>query len=134
MVAVAAAVGAACGGDGTPAATGPSLSGEAAAGRSVAKANGCLSCHTDDGGDGVGPTFLGLAGSEVELEDGSTVTADRDYLRRSILEPNAQIVAGFRPIMPQRRLPEGDVDAIIAYLEAIGSSSGKDTSGTGSSG
>jgi cytochrome c oxidase subunit 2 len=55
----------------------------------------CLGCHTIDGTPGVGPTWLGLYGRQETLEDGTTITVDDAYIRHSILNPNAQIVAGF---------------------------------------
>jgi len=55
----------------------------------------CASCHSIDGSTLVGPSWLGLYGSEVTLSDGSTVTADEEYIRNSILDPASQIVAGF---------------------------------------
>ena len=56
---------------------------------------GCVGCHSIDGSPSVGPTWLGLFGREEALTDGSTVTADEQYLLRSILEPSAQVVEGF---------------------------------------
>lgn len=96
------------------------LSPAAQEGLRVAETNGCTSCHSTGGRDGVGPSWNGLAGSEVELDDGSVVVADEEYLRRSIVEPNAQIVAGYRGIMPERSLDPAEVDAIVAYLQEIG--------------
>lgn len=55
----------------------------------------CAGCHSVDGSRLVGPTWLGLYGREEQLEDGTTVTADEDYIHNSILNPNDQIVAGF---------------------------------------
>lgn len=97
------------------------LTGPAAGGQEAVRDLGCTTCHTVDGGDGVGPTFSGLAGSKVQLEGGRTVTADDAYLRRSITHPSAQVVAGFRPIMPDRDLTDAQVGSIVAYLRAIGS-------------
>jgi cytochrome c oxidase subunit II len=81
----------------------------------------CITCHSTDGREVVGPTFLGLYGSTVELEDGSTVTADAAYIRESIYEPNAKIVAGFMPVMPSfdGTLSDDEVDAIIAYIQTL---------------
>lgn len=63
---------------------------------------GCVACHSTDGSPGVGPTWQGLYLHEVLLADGSTVTADDDYLVNSIFDPNAQVVSGFNPnLMPQ---------------------------------
>jgi cytochrome c oxidase subunit 2 len=97
------------------------LSAAAEQGREIARDEGCASCHREQG-DGVGPAWQGLAGSEVELADGTTVVADEEYLRRSIVEPNAQIVEGYSGIMPERRLDEADVDAIVTYLLELGES------------
>ena len=65
---------------------------------------------------GAGPSWVGLAGSTVELDDGSTPVADEAYLRRSISEPQAQRVAGYTIAMPENGLSEDEVDAIVAYI------------------
>jgi cytochrome c oxidase subunit 2 len=62
---------------------------------------GCVACHSTDGTEMAGPSWQGIFGSEVSLEDGSSVTVDEDYLRRSILMPGDQIVAGYQDIMPK---------------------------------
>ena len=63
---------------------------------------GCIACHTLDGAVAPGPTWLGLYQKEESLDDGSTVSVDEEYLRRSIIDTNGQIVSGFAPnIMPQ---------------------------------
>jgi cytochrome c oxidase subunit 2 len=62
----------------------------------------CAGCHSLDGTAGAGPTWQGLYGREEQLTDGTTVTADDEYIRTSIIDPNHQIVAGFNPnVMPQ---------------------------------
>lgn len=63
---------------------------------------GCVACHSLDGAPGVGPTWQGIYLREEPLTDGTTAIADEEYISNSILNPNAQIVAGFNPnIMPQ---------------------------------
>ncbi len=91
-------------------------------GAAVADATGCMGCHSVDGSESVGPTWLGLFGSEVQLEDGSTVTADEAYVRDSILDPESQIVAGYPKLMPPAysTLEEGDIEALIAYIKSLG--------------
>lgn len=81
----------------------------------------CLACHSNDGTPRVGPTFKGLAGSQRTLADGSTVTADDDYLMRSILEPNAQVVQGFPPAMPPMAgtLNQTQIESIILYIKSL---------------
>lgn len=84
---------------------------------------GCLGCHSTDGSRMVGPTFKGIFGTEVEVEkDGKkqTVVRDRNYLRRAIVEPKAEIVVGYPPVMPASTgLSDAEIDAIIDHLETI---------------
>jgi cytochrome c oxidase subunit 2 len=79
----------------------------------------CQSCHTLDGTAVVGPSFQGLYGKQEQLTDGSSVTVDDNYLRESILEPNAKIVQGFNPIMPANytNLSEEEINALIAFIQ-----------------
>jgi cytochrome c oxidase subunit 2 len=114
------AVAAACGGGGDAAPT--DLSAQEEQGRQIALDRGCQSCHSIDGDRGAGPTWKGLAGSEVTLVDGSTVTADAAYLRESILDSKAKVVESFSPIMPEFDLSDDDVDAVVAYIEALAGS------------
>lgn len=81
----------------------------------------CVTCHSIDGTTGVGPTLKNVYNHEVELEDGSKVLADENYLRQSILEPQADIVKGFQPVMPtyQGLLKDREVDALITYIKSI---------------
>ncbi len=89
-------------------------------GKQLAQANGCLGCHSVDGSPRTGPTWKGLFGSERELEDGSTVVADEDYLKESIVDPNAKIVKGFPPVMPPySQLSEEDLQALIEYIKSL---------------
>ncbi|GJM40303.1 MAG: cytochrome c oxidase subunit 2 [Ardenticatenaceae bacterium] len=58
---------------------------------------GCSGCHSLDGTTGAGPTWQGIYLREELLTDGTTVIADEEYLRDSILNPDDQIVQGFNP-------------------------------------
>lgn len=93
----------------------------AARGEELATSMGCISCHSTDGTQLVGPTWQGLFGREVTLEDGTTVTADEEYLRQAILDPNAQIVQGFAPAMPayEGMLTEEQISDLIAYIQTL---------------
>lgn len=104
----------ACGGDDDS-----GLSEQAATGKDTANSNGCASCHGSDGRGGVGPTWIGLAGSQVELDDGTTVTADDDYLLRAILDPAAEVVPGFAVNMPENGLSEEQALDIVAYINEL---------------
>jgi cytochrome c oxidase subunit II len=62
---------------------------------------GCDACHSFDGTVRLGPSWLGLYGSERIFTDGTSAVADEAYLRESIFEPDALIVLGFPPgVMP----------------------------------
>ena len=80
----------------------------------------CSTCHLPDG-KGRGPSYNGLYGSKVRLADGTTVVADDPYLRESILQPNAKIVAGFQPVMPsyQGLVTEDQILALSAYIRSL---------------
>ena len=89
-------------------------------GKQLAQGNGCLSCHSTDGSQLVGPTWKGLYGSKVELTDGSTVTADEAYLKQSIADPDSQVVKGYQPIMPEYpQLSEEDIQALVEYIKSL---------------
>lgn len=103
----------ACGGN---AAADVELSARGEEGRSVMRASGCAACHGSQGDGGVGPSFVGLFGSSVPLDDGSSVIADRQYLDESITDPGAQIVEGYRVPMPENDLDDTEVEAIIDYI------------------
>jgi cytochrome c oxidase subunit 2 len=81
---------------------------------------GCSTCHRSDT-QGRGPNLAGLYGRRVLLSDGTTVVADDNYIRESILNPGAQVVAGFQPIMPtfQGVVTEEQLLSVIAYIKSL---------------
>ena len=93
--------------------------GLAARGRDLAQARGCLGCHSVDGSPGVGPTWKGLYGKTETLADGATVVADADYLKQSIVKPQAMIVKGYSPLMQPYNLSGEELDALIAYTRDL---------------
>jgi cytochrome c oxidase subunit 2 len=90
-------------------------------GKALFESKGCLACHSPDGSPKVGPTLKGVFGSKVELADGSTVTADENFIRESIEKPQAKVVKGFQPVMPtfQGLLSETELNALIAYIKSL---------------
>jgi cytochrome c oxidase subunit 2 len=89
-------------------------------GQLLVTANGCAACHSINGAPGIGPTWFGLYGSQVELTDGSVVTADEAYLTESIKAPQAKIVAGFETqLMPTYGFPDEDIADIVAYIKTL---------------
>lgn len=80
----------------------------------------CASCHKSSGG-GSGPSLKNIWGKKRPLKNGSTVTADAQYLRDSIRDPGRQIVAGYSNLMPAYGtddLNESKVLKLIAYLKS----------------
>lgn len=77
----------------------------------------CQSCHTIDGADLVGPSFQGLFGSTRSMTDGREIVADENYIRRSILEPSADITAGFQNLMPVFNFSDQQIDSIIEFIK-----------------
>ncbi|MBU1002184.1 MAG: cytochrome c oxidase subunit II [Proteobacteria bacterium] len=96
----------------------------AAKGVALLESYGCTGCHSLDGADGVGPSFKGLSGRRftAELPDGSEtqMVADEQYLKRAILNPDAEYVKGYSPAMPayEGAIPEEDLTAMINFLLA----------------
>ncbi len=82
---------------------------------------GCKSCHSIDGSRGTGPSFKDIYGAMVSLADGRQVMRDDEYVRESIVNPNAKVVAGYNPVMPSfaGTLKNEDIMAISAYLKSI---------------
>jgi cytochrome c oxidase subunit 2 len=83
---------------------------------------GCQSCHSLDGSRKVGPSFQGLYGKENhKMTDGSSVTVDENYLRESILKPEAKIVEGYQNLMPgaYSNLSERQLTGLIEYIKTL---------------
>jgi len=107
----------------------------ASAGAELFTQLGCETCHR--GGSGArGPALTGLFGKTVELKDGTTVVADEAYLRESILNPRARIVAGYDPIMPTFTglVSEDGVAQLVAYIKTLGPATAADTGKTSQGG
>jgi cytochrome c oxidase subunit 2 len=89
----------------------------AIAGARLFQSLGCNKCHGQ-----TAPTLAGLYGRSETLEDGSTVVADDEYLRESILNPPAKVVRGYPRWMPSYRgqLSEEQVMDLVAYIKSLG--------------
>ncbi|OGW27058.1 MAG: cytochrome c oxidase subunit II [Nitrospirae bacterium GWC2_57_13] len=93
-------------------------------GARLAQVKGCLLCHSLDGTAKVGPTFKGIAGRKtVVVTSGKDreIIVDEVYLVRSLLEPQADVVKGFPPIMPSQKgiLSDAEIKTIIEYLKSL---------------
>ncbi|HEX6270313.1 MAG TPA: cytochrome c oxidase subunit II [Anaerolineales bacterium] len=89
-------------------------------GQALVAAFGCAACHSVNGAQGIGPTWLGLFGHEVPLADGTTVIADEAYLAESIHDPQAKIVEGFETqLMPSYDFSDEQIADIVAYIKTL---------------
>jgi len=89
-------------------------------GRALVAANGCAACHSINGAVGIGPTWFGLFESQVQLTDGSVVTADEAYIHESIKAPQAKIVRGFEnQLMPTYGFTDEQIDDIVTYIKTL---------------
>jgi cytochrome c oxidase subunit 2 len=93
----------------------------AAQGEDLFRRYGCSGCH-EPGGTVRAPRLEGVFGSPVPLSDGSVVVADERYVRDSILDPKAQVAAGYQPVMPTfaGQVSEDHLAKLVAYVESIG--------------
>lgn len=97
---------------------------EKAEGAAVLQKYGCTGCHSLDGSPSVGPTFQGLFGRQTTVVTAGkerTITADEAYIERSILEPQADLVKGFPPVMPAfaGQVSEHEIEEIIEFLQGL---------------
>jgi cytochrome c oxidase subunit 2 len=90
-------------------------------GERVAAEQGCLKCHTVDGSRHIGPTWLDLYGRAEKLTTGKTVVADEAYLTRSMMDPGADIVAGYQNVMPtyQGKLSPPEAAAVVEFIKSL---------------
>lgn len=90
-------------------------------GKQLYTQRGCNACHSIDGSRIVGPTWKGLWGKEEIMQDGQKVTVDENYVRESILEPQAKIVNGYPPVMPSFKgvVSDEDISSLIAYMKTL---------------
>ncbi|HEY0511961.1 MAG TPA: cytochrome c oxidase subunit II [Thermoanaerobaculia bacterium] len=94
----------------------------------------CVTCHrATPGVTQRGPSLEGVYGSQVKLADGRTVVADDNYVRESILNPTAKVVAGFDPVMPTfaGQVSEEQLTQLIAYVRSLGPTGSATAGGTG---
>lgn len=96
-----------------------------ATGKRIMQNIGCFACHTVDGTKLVGPSFKGIWGAEHSVVTGKEtrkVTVDEEYIKRSIYDPNADVVEGFTKglmVSYQSQLSDNDVASIIEYLKTV---------------
>jgi cytochrome c oxidase subunit 2 len=95
-----------------------------AMGKPLSQAKGCTACHSTDGTRLIGPSFKGIYGHQARVVTaGETreITVDDEYIRHSILEPTADIVEGFQPLMPSQKglVNDAEIKALTSYIKSL---------------
>ncbi len=93
-----------------------------AKGKQLSENFGCEACHTLTGAKSTGPTWKGLAGRKVHLDNGQVVRATDGYLINAIEQPDAEIVAGYSSgIMTTAigNIPVSQAKALVAYIKSV---------------
>ncbi len=86
---------------------------------------GCVSCHSFDGSRKIGPSFKELLKGETTVITAKgvekKVKINDEYLRRAIMEPNAEFVKGYpKYSMPsQNNLTDAELEKIIMVLKGL---------------
>jgi cytochrome c oxidase subunit II len=90
-------------------------------GRRVASEQGCFKCHSIDGTRHIGPTWVDLYEREEKLATGKKIVANEAYLTKSMMDPAADVVAGYQNVMPtyQGRLPPPEAAAVIEFIKSL---------------
>lgn len=90
-------------------------------GREIFDTVGCANCHTPESTPRA-PSLYALYGKKRQMQSGEILTADREYLRANILQPNDKVTAGYEATMPvyQGALTEEQVNALISYVKSLG--------------
>ena len=94
-------------------------------GRELLAVKGCIACHSLDGSKLIGPTFQGIWGrtETVVLPDGTKrdVVVDEDYVRKSVMDPAAELVDGYQNLMPPQGnlVNEEELEGIIEALKDL---------------
>tara|TARA_A100001015_G_scaffold110298_1_gene122384 strand:+ start:5979 stop:6938 length:960 start_codon:yes stop_codon:yes gene_type:complete len=90
-------------------------------GEKLYKKHGCFGCHSVDGSEMVGPSWLGLYGKTRNFTDGTSVAADDNYIRESIVYPAKKIVSGYPNVMASYagQLDDRELNALIEYIKTL---------------
>jgi cytochrome c oxidase subunit 2 len=93
-------------------------------GKALSQSKGCTACHSTDGSRLIGPSFKGIYGHNATVVTaGQTrqLEVDDEYIKHSILEPAADVVQGFQPLMPSQKgiVNDAEIKALTAYIQSL---------------
>ncbi len=81
---------------------------------------GCAQCHAPDTSTRVGPGFAQTYGAAHQFESGASVPGDENYIRESIVNPQAQVRKGFPPTMPTYKglLDDAEINGLVSFIKS----------------
>lgn len=90
-------------------------------GQKLYTSKACNTCHSLDGSVKTGPSWKGIFSADRALGDGSSVKIDENYIRESIVNPQAKVVKGFAPVMPTYKglLSDREINGLIEYIKTL---------------
>lgn len=85
---------------------------------------GCVACHSEDGTKLIGPSYKGMWGRTELVKIGDElveIVVDEDYIRRSILDPQFEVVDGYPPVMPpmEGQISDEEINTLIEYFKTL---------------
>ena len=85
------------------------------------EAKACSGCHSIDGAKLNCPSWQGIYGTRRPMADGSTVLCDPDYVKESIIQPDAKIVKGYGNVMPsyKGKIEEIEIFALTIFIKSL---------------
>jgi len=96
-----------------------------AEGKLLVEQKGCIACHSADGTKIVGPSYKGIFGHKVTVETNGKdreITVDEAYIKKSILDPEADVVKGFTKgsmVSYKGQLNDEQIDKIVEYIKTL---------------
>lgn len=95
------------------------------AGYNLMQETGCFACHSINGSKLVGPSYKGIWGEKVLVKTAKgnkEVTVDAEYIKRSVYDPNAEVVVGYNTglmLSYKDQLSDKDIELIVEYLKTL---------------
>ncbi len=92
----------------------------AGGGKRLFASYGCTGCH-GAASTVRAPSLAGLFGRPVPLASGGTLVTDKNYVRDKILNPDHNLIAGYKQVMPSFNgvIPEDEMIQLMAYIETM---------------
>jgi cytochrome c oxidase subunit 2 len=80
----------------------------------------CINCHNTE--NPRAPVLEEIYGTRRPLRGGTSVIADDEYIRESIVRPRAKVREGWEPIMPHfgpDKVSPEDLNRLVAYIKSL---------------